>query len=73
MNTKILFSLCAAGLLTAAAVTWAQSTTGQAAASDPRIDKVIEQNEKILKNQEDILKKLDELQNGITILKRRSS
>jgi len=73
MKTKLVVPVCVAVLLVAAAVTWAQSTKSQAAPSDPRIDKVIEQNEKILKNQEDILKKLDELQGGISTLKRRSS
>ncbi len=72
MKTNFVVTLCVAGLL-AAAVTWAQSAKNPATTSDPRIDKVIEQNEKILKNQEDILKKLDELQGGISVLKRRSS
>jgi hypothetical protein len=74
MNKKSLIALGIAVALVAGTVVFAQSSkpaSGQGA--DPRIDKLIEQNEQILKNQEAILKKLDELQTGIGVLKRRSS
>ena len=73
MNKNSLIAVGIALALVAGTVVFAQSskqTTGQA--TDPRIDKVIEQNEQILKNQQDILKKLEEIQTGIGILKRRS-
>jgi hypothetical protein len=41
--------------------------------SDSRIDKIIEQNDQILKNQELIMKDLSDLKEGILQLRRRSS
>jgi hypothetical protein len=40
---------------------------------DPRMDKIIEQNEQILKNQDQILKDLSDLKEGVLQLRRRSS
>jgi hypothetical protein len=40
---------------------------------DPRIDKLLEQNEQILKNQTEILKQLDEIKAGLTQVRRRTS
>ena len=73
MKTNFVVSLCLAGLLAVAAVVWAESSDqAPAAGKDPRIDKLIQQNEQILKNQDDILKKIDEIQGGMAILKRRT-
>jgi hypothetical protein len=72
MKTKLIVSLCVAGILAAAAVAWAQqkpTTPG----TDSRIDKLVEQNEQILKNQAEILKKLDNIETGIGQLRRRAS
>ncbi len=73
MNKNSLIAVGIAVVLVAGTVVFAQSSkqiTGQA--TDPRIDKVIEQNEQLLKNQQEIMKKLDEIQTGIGILKRRT-
>jgi hypothetical protein len=40
---------------------------------DARIDKLLDQNEKILKNQDDILKELGEIKEGVLQVRRRSS
>jgi len=40
---------------------------------DPRIDKIIDQNDQILKNQDQILKDLSDLKEGVLQLRRRSS
>jgi hypothetical protein len=42
-------------------------------APDSRIDKLIEQNEKILKNQDEILKDLADIKEGVLQARRRSS
>ena len=74
MNTKIvaIFAL-AAGLIAGClfiAQAWGESKT---TASDPRLDKLIEQNEKILKNQDEILKELADLKEGVLQMRRRTS
>ena len=43
-----------------------------ATSEDTRIGKILDQNEKILKNQEEILKALTALQQDVTVLKFRS-
>jgi hypothetical protein len=40
---------------------------------DPRIDKLLEQNEKILKNQDAIMKELDDIKEGVLQARRRTS
>ena len=40
---------------------------------DARIDRLLDQNEKILKNQDDILKELGEIKEGVLQARRRSS
>lgn len=74
MNIKHVAILAlAAGLIAGSLfITHAQGEN-KPAASDPRIDKLIEQNEKILKNQDEILKQLGELKEGVVQLRRRSS
>ena len=73
MKTKLFATVCLA-LALAAAITLAQDKEPTTAAKpDPRIDKLIEQNDQILKNQETILKKLETIETGMTQLRRRSS
>ena len=67
--TILAASLLAGGFL----IAQAQTETKSAAASDSRIDKIIEQNEKILKNQEEMLKELADLKEGVLQMRRRTS
>jgi len=48
------------------------TTPAQMTNDDLRIGKILEQNEKVLKNQEAILKALADLQQDVTVLKFRS-
>lgn len=45
----------------------------QQPAKDPRIDKVLEQNQQILKNQGEIIQRLDKLEKDLLQIRRRSS
>ena len=74
MNIKsiAIFAL-AAGLIAGSLFIAQAQSENKAAASDPRIDKLIEQNEKILKNQDEILKQLGEVKEGVLQIRRRSS
>ncbi|HUI07404.1 MAG TPA: hypothetical protein VL486_10415 [Verrucomicrobiae bacterium] len=74
MNIRLvaLFALVAGLIAGSLFVARAQSES-KSAVLDPRIDKLIEQNEKILKNQDDILKQLADLKEGVLQLRRRSS
>ena len=69
---KIAFTLCIVAALAVATYVYAQSES-KSAPADPRIDKLLEQNEKILKNQDDILKQLADLKEGVLQIRRRSS
>jgi hypothetical protein len=74
MNIKHVAILAlAAGLIAGSLFITQAQGENKPAASDPRIDKLIEQNEKILKNQDEILKQLGELKEGVVQLRRRSS
>jgi hypothetical protein len=74
MNTKLVVALTVAAVLAAGSLFVARAQTEpKATPPDPRIDKLLEQNEKVLKSQEDILKKLDELKEGLLQVRRRSS
>lgn len=75
MNTKLVYILAVAGALAVGAVVTAQTgAKPQAAESgDSRIGKLLEQNEQILKNQQEILQKLDTMNSGIQQLRRRGS
>lgn len=56
--------------------TWVVAQTpkpAQTSNDDPRIGRILDQNEKVLKNQEAILKSLGEIQQTLTVLKFRSS
>jgi hypothetical protein len=51
----------------------AQAPTPKPAGGDPRIDKLVEQNQQILQNQQDIIKALADIREGLLQLRRRSS
>lgn len=73
MKSRIV-TLAVAALLVAGTFAIAQAPTQpKAPPPDPRIDKVIEQNVQILKNQDEILKSLSDMKESLLILKRRSS
>jgi predicted RND superfamily exporter protein len=74
MKAKLFVTVAVAALLVAGTFAIAQAPAQpKPAPSDTRIDKLLEQNEQILKNQQDILKQLGDLKESILILKRRSS
>lgn len=74
MNTKIVAIFVLAAGLIAGSFFYAQAQSeNKSPAPDPRIDKLIEQNEKILKNQDEILKQLADVKEGVLQLRRRSS
>ena len=74
MKAKSFVTVAVAALLVAGTFAIAQAPAQpKTAPSDTRIDKLLEQNEQILKNQQDILKQLGDLKESILILKRRSS
>jgi uncharacterized protein YlxW (UPF0749 family) len=74
MNTKFAAIFALAVGLVAGSLFMAQAqTTVKPPPSDSRIDKVIEQNDQILKNQEQIIKELNDLKEGVLQLRRRSS
>jgi hypothetical protein len=72
MNPKTLATFCIAAVLVAGTYVLAQST-GNSTGGDPRLDKILEQNEKILKNQDEILKQLGVINERIFVMYRRSS
>jgi hypothetical protein len=73
MKTKLFATVCVA-LALAAAIAFAQDKEpARAAKPDPRIDKLIEQNEQILKNQQEILDRLGKIETGLTQVRRRGS
>jgi uncharacterized membrane-anchored protein YhcB (DUF1043 family) len=74
MNMKLVAILAlTAGLVVGSLfVAQAQNET-KPAAKDVRIDKLLDQNDQILKNQTEILKRLDDLKEGVLQLRRRSS
>jgi hypothetical protein len=73
MNAKYVavFTLAAGLIAGSLFVAQAQSDVKPAAA-DPRVDKLLDQNEKILKNQEEILQDLADLKKGVLQLRVRS-
>ena len=78
MNAKyVAIFVLAAGLVAGSLfIAQAQSETKPPVApvaADPRIDKLLEQNEKILKNQDEILKELADIKEGVLQVRRRSS
>ena len=74
MNTKFAAIFTLAVGLVAGSLFIAQAQTAEPKVpADPRIDKVIEQNEQILKNQADMMKSLEDLKKGVLQLRVRSS
>jgi len=76
MKTNLIGALVVAGALATGVLVTAQTATKSPSAttgSDPRISKLLEQNEQILKNQQEILQKLETISGGIQQLRRRSS
>jgi hypothetical protein len=77
MNTKYaaIFALAAALVVGGLFLVRAQTpqTSVKPPPPDPRIDKIIDQNDQILKNQDQILKDLSDLKEGVLQLRRRSS
>lgn len=74
MNTKFVpIVALAVGLVAGSLfVARAQSET-KPVPPDTRIDKLLEQNDQILKNQAEILKQLGDVKEGVLQLRRRSS
>ena len=74
MNTKFVpIVALAVGLVAGSLfVAQAQSET-KPVPPDTRIDKLLEQNDQILKNQAEILKQLGDVKEGVLQLRRRSS
>jgi hypothetical protein len=73
MNTRTIVALSVAIAVVVGTWAIAAQPTKPAAGSDPQLDKVIQQNDQILKNQAEIMKTLQEVQAGINALRRRSS
>lgn len=74
MNIKnVAIFVLAAGLIAGSLFIAQAQSENKPAAADPRIDKLIEQNDKILKTQDEILKQLGEVKEGVLQIRRRSS
>ena len=73
MNKKVALFILAAGIIACRRFIAHAQTEVKPVALDPRVDKLIEQNEKILKNQDEILKQLGEVKEGVLQIRRRSS
>ena len=76
MNNKLVVTIALAVGVIAGSFFIAQAqgeTKAASAAADPRIDKLLEQNQQILKNQDEILKQLADLKEGVLQIRRRSS
>jgi len=80
MKTKLFATIAVAAMLVGGGLAIAQMPAQSPPKSDPRIQKLLDQNEEILKNQEDIKAQLSDikdtladLKESILILKRRSS
>ena len=73
MNHKVLTTLAVAAVIAVGGLFISKASGETKPASDPRVDKLIQQNEQILKNQQDIMKTLEQLRTEITQLRRRSS
>ena len=76
MNTKYAAIFALAVGLVAGSLFVAQAQTQvqvKPTPPDPRIDKLLEQNDQILKSQDQIIKDLSDLKEGILQLRRRSS
>ena len=72
-SLKPLLPLIIATVLLVGGLYWASAQTAAPTERDPRLDKIIEQNELIIKNQEAIQKTLEELKRDMLQLRRRTS
>lgn len=74
MNSKVIATAILAVVIAAGSIVLAQQpSTPAKPVTDPRLDKIIEQNTQIIKSQQDIEKKMDELKEGLLQIRRRSS
>jgi hypothetical protein len=76
MNTKFVAIFALAVGLVAGSLFMAQAQTDSKPVlppPDPRIDKLLDENDKILKNQDQIINDLNDLKEGVLQLRRRSS
>jgi hypothetical protein len=76
MNTKFVAIFALAVGLVAGSLFMAQAQTDTKLAPpppDPRIDKLLDDNDKIMKNQDEIIRDLNDLKEGVLQLRRRSS
>jgi hypothetical protein len=74
MNRKFVAIFVLAAALVAGGLFVVQAQTPvKPPPSDPRIDKLMEQSDQILKNQEQIMKDLSDVKEGVLQLRRRSS
>lgn len=69
MKTKLLL----VAIFVVAAGFWTYAQQQRETKPDPRVDKLLEQNEQILKNQAEIMKSLETIQGGLQVLRRRST
>jgi hypothetical protein len=70
---NIATALCVAAAIAAGTFVVAQAQNQPKSPPDPRIDKLLEQNEQILKNQDAIMKELTTVKEYVNWLRRRSS
>jgi hypothetical protein len=80
MKTKLFATIAVAAMLVGGGLAIAQMPGQSQPKPDPRVEKLLSQNEQILKNQDDIKSQLSDikdaladLKESILILKRRSS
>jgi hypothetical protein len=77
MNTKFvaIFALAVGLVAGSLFMAQAQTETNKPASpsTDPRVDKLLEQNDQILKNEDEIIRDLNDLKEGVLQLRRRSS
>jgi len=72
MNTKQWIAVVAL-MVALIVVVHAQTTQPKAPSQAAQLDKIIQQNEKILSGQDEILKAVTQLREDMVVLKRRSS
>jgi len=72
MKTKLLISVCVAVAL-AVGIALAQEKEQTKPGTDPRIGKLVEQNEQIIKTQQEILQRLEKIEQGLLQVRRRGS
>ena len=68
MNHNLLAAVCGLALLVAGTIAFAQASKPSA-----DVQQLIDQNDKILQKQDDILKQLGEIKQDLAVLRRRSS